>query len=67
MSELTTEEVQEAMIRLAKPIMEAVESCKSTEEIMMLASVMMTTAQEIFVNALGKEGADDLISGLVKK
>lgn len=67
MTDLTTEQIQETMTRLIQPVMEAIQSCKTTEEIMMLASVMVTTAQEVFVNALGKEAADELLNGLIQK
>jgi hypothetical protein len=67
MTELTTEQVQEAMTRLIKPITESIESCKSVEEIMMLASLMITTGHEIMENAIGRDNANMLLQDLVKK
>lgn len=67
MTELTTEQIQETMTRLFKPISEAIESCKSVEEIMMLASVMITTAQEIMENAIGRDNTNTLLQDLIKK
>lgn len=64
---MTTEEVQQNMERLIKPVMTAVESCKNVEEVLMLASVMITTAQEIFENAIGRDNTKTMLEGLIKK
>lgn len=67
MTELTSEQVQETMTRLIKPITESIESCKSVEEIIMLASIMITTGQEIMESAVGRDNANQMLQDLVKK
>lgn len=67
MTELTTEQVQETMTRLIKPITESIESCQSVEEIMMLASIMITSGQEIMESAIGRDNTNTLIQDLIKK
>lgn len=67
MTELTTEQVQETMTRLIKPITDSIESCKSVEEIIMLASIMITTGQEIMESAVGRDNANQMMRDLVKK
>lgn len=67
MTELTTEQIQETMTRLIKPITESIENCKSVEEIMMLASIMITLGQEIMESAIGRDNINTLIQDLIKK
>jgi hypothetical protein len=67
MTELTQEQVQETMTRLIKPITESIEKCQSVEEIIMLASIMITTGQEIMESAVGRDNANQMLSDLVKK
>lgn len=51
------EQVQARMIELMKPIDEAIKTCTSVEDTLMLASVMLTTSVQIFTLLTSKEDA----------
>lgn len=59
----TNEEVQARMKELMKPIDERIMMCDNVEDIMMLASIMMTTSIGIFRNTVGDEAAKALVDG----
>lgn len=47
------------------PIDNAIMMCDSQEEILMLASTMLSTAKTMFVSVLGEEGAAHVIRGVL--
>jgi hypothetical protein len=57
----TNEEVHARMKELMKPIDERIMMCDNIEDIMMLASIMMTTSVGILRNSLGDEVAKGLV------
>jgi hypothetical protein len=64
---MTDEEVQERMKKLMDPVDSAIMNCESAEDMLMLASVMITTATGIFESVLGKEASQGLIKELLNK
>jgi hypothetical protein len=57
----TNEEVHARMKELMKPIDERIMMCDNIEDILMLASIMMTTSVGILRNYLGDEVAKGLV------
>jgi hypothetical protein len=57
----TNEEVHARMKELMKPIDERIMMCDNIEDIMMLASIMMTTSVGILRSYLGDETAKGLV------
>jgi hypothetical protein len=64
---MTNEEVQERMKVLIDPVDKAIMSCESGEDMLMLASIMITSAAGIFESVLGKEQSKGLIEELLNK
>ena len=62
---MTNEEVQDRMKQLMVPIDEAIMNTDSPEDILMLASIMMTTAIGIFETSLGKPGTKALVTEML--
>jgi hypothetical protein len=48
------------MENIGKPIEEAILHCDNSEDLMMLASIMLTRAKYIFQNHLGEDGRKEL-------
>ena len=57
----TNEEVHARMKELMKPIDERIMMCDNVEDILMLASIMMTTSVGILRSSLGNEVAKGLV------
>ena len=57
----TNEEVHARMKELMKPIDERIMMCDNIEDILMLASIMMTTSVGILRSSLGNEVAKGLV------
>jgi hypothetical protein len=64
---MTNEEVQERMKVLIDPVDKAIMNCESGEDMLMLASIMITSAAGIFESVLGKEQSKGLIEELLNK
>ena len=62
---MTEEQIQEKMKVLIQPVQVAIMSCESTEDVVMLASIMLTTAMEMLENAIGPENTDLVISEMI--
>jgi|TARA_R110000803_G_scaffold121453_4_gene189526 hypothetical protein len=57
--------ILERMKELSKPIDEAILSCDSREEILMLASLMQTSLKTIYDTQIGTEGRKKMFRDLV--
>jgi hypothetical protein len=55
------------MKELMKPIDQQIMMCDDEQDLLALASIMATTAKNIFVNRLGIEGAREVLNILVEK
>jgi hypothetical protein len=64
---MTSEEIQERMKVLIDPVDKAIMNCESGEDMLMLASIMITSASGIFESVLGKDQAKGLIAELLNK
>jgi hypothetical protein len=51
---------QERMRELMRPIDTQIMMCDNRDELLMLASIMMTTSKNIFRDQLGEEGSKEL-------
>ena len=60
----TSEEVQDRMKELMKPIDERIMMCDNVEDILMLASIMMTTSLGILRTTLGDTVAKGLVDDI---
>jgi hypothetical protein len=59
---MTSEQIMERMAELMRPIDMQIMMCDTTDEVLMLASAMLTTAKDIYVQQLGEKNAVDLIN-----
>jgi hypothetical protein len=59
---MTSEQIQQRMAELMQPIDMQIMMCDTTDEVLMLASAMLTTAKDIYVQQLGEKNAVDLIN-----
>lgn len=64
---MTDEEVKERMKVLMDPVEKAIMNCESGEDMLMLASIMISSAGGIFESVLGKEQAKGLLEELLNK
>lgn len=55
------EEVMKRMEELMRPIDMQIMMCDNADDVLMLASAMMTTAKDIYVQQIGPKGAKELI------
>jgi hypothetical protein len=53
------------MQELMKPIDQQIMMCDNVEDILALASVMATTAKNMYVSVLGRDGAKHILETLV--
>jgi hypothetical protein len=60
----TSEEVQDRMKELMKPIDERIMMCDNVEDILMLASIMMTTSLGILRTTVGDTVAKGLVDDI---
>lgn len=64
---MTNEEVKERMKKLMGPIDEAIMHCDTNEDVLMLSSIMMTTAVGIFREAIGEEAMQEMVKELLSE
>ena len=62
--ELSKKEMQDRMEELIEPIDKQIMMCDNVEDILMLASSMLSTAKHIYIQRLGGKTAKILISGI---
>ena len=55
------------MIELMEPIDRQIMMCDNVDDVLLLASIMSTTAKTIFTNHLGGEGAKKLLQMMVNE
>ncbi len=60
---MTNSEVEKRMRVLSAPIEQQIMMCDSTEEVLMLASVMLTRAMKIYDNTITEEGRKEMMRG----
>lgn len=58
---MTNSEVEKRMRVLSAPIEQQIMMCDTTEDIMMLASVMLTRAMDMYDNTITKESRKELM------
>ena len=63
---MNREELLIRMYELHAPIDQQIMMCDSREEVLMLASLMMTTARDIFKSQCGVEGAKIVIGEMLE-
>jgi hypothetical protein len=59
-------EIESRMRELIKPIDEAIMYCDTREEILMLASVMLTRLRIIYDNEIGEVGRKEMFRGMTE-
>jgi len=62
---MTDSDVAKRMEVLSAPIEQQIMMCDSTEDIMMLASVMLTRAMNIYDNTITEEGRKELMRSYI--
>ncbi len=60
---MTNSEVEKRMRVLSAPIEQQIMMCDSTEEVLMLASVMLTRAMKIYDITITEEGRKEMMRG----
>ncbi len=60
---MTNSEVEKRMRVLSAPIEQQIMMCDSTEEVLMLASVMLTRAMKIYDTTITEEGRKEMMRG----
>ena len=61
---MKTKKIQDRMSELMEPIDRQILMCDSREDVLMLASIMMSTAKQMLVSNIGEKNAREIISGL---
>lgn len=62
---LTDSEIRVKMEQLIGPVLATIQNCKTNEELLMLASVMISTSMEIMANAFGKPEAEKVLNEML--
>lgn len=62
----SSEEILRRMEELMRPIDMQIMMCDNTDDVLMLASSMLTTAKSIYVQQLGAKAAKEVISLMLK-
>ena len=60
---MNTKEIQDRMIELMEPIDRQILMCDTSEDVLMFASIMMSTAKQMMVSNLGEENTKELMKG----
>jgi hypothetical protein len=64
---MSKSEAIDRMKELMIPIDTAIMNCDNNRDILLLASVMLSTAKTMYKTVLGEEGANEVIRGIVKE
>ena len=60
---MNTKEIQDRMTELMEPIDRQILMCDTSEDVLMFASIMMSTAKQMMVSNLGEENTKELMKG----
>jgi len=63
---MTNTEIQSRMTQLSKPIDEAIMYCDNRNEVLMLASIMLTRLRIIYDNEIGEVGRKEMFRGMTE-
>lgn len=59
-------EAIDRMRELMIPIDTAIMNCDDEQDVLLLASIMLSTAKGMYATVIGEDGAKEVIEGLVK-